>query len=213
MTEGPPLIRLVRDPQIMFDTMVPVHWAVAGRGPLLRYAFRNRALVPGRVYREIDGHSHSPERARAEEMLRPTCFARSIEVPQANWSKVIRRMEGWTSIERVAQVPSENRGESEAIQLCVDLGSLPLITQDHHGSMTAVAEGLDVYTSIDVLYALVILGLLPDCTTAWGLYVSLEETGLWPVHEYPYDGTGQRRYLARAPQIESVGVTWRAKHP
>ena len=213
MTEGPPLARLVRDPQIVFDTMIPVHWAMAGHGSLLRYAFRGRAFIPGRVYREIDGHSHSPERARAGEMLRPTCFARSVEIPQANWPQVIRRMEGWTSIERVAQLPKENRGESEAIQLCVDAGNLPFVTQDHHGGMTAAAEGLDVFTSIDLLYALVITGLVSDCATAWGIYASLEATGLWKVPDYPYDIDGQRKFLARTADVEAVGVKWRAKHP
>lgn len=213
MPDGPPLHRLVRDPQIVFDTMVPVAWAVAGHGGSLRYAFRSRAIIPGRVYREIDGHSHSPDRARAGEMLRPTCFARTVEIAPVDRAKVVQRMEGWTSIEAVANDPNHNRGESEAIQLCVNLGGVPLVTQDNQGYRTAHAEGVDTYSSIDLLRALVIQGVVPDCARAWGMYAALEAAGLWPVPDYPYDGAGQRRFLANAAAVEATGVTWRAKHP
>lgn len=178
-TEGPPLVRLVRDPQVVFDTMIPVAWAVAGHGATLRYAFRGRAIIPGRVYAEIDGHSYSTERARAGEMIRPTNFARRVEVPAEDRPTVIRRMEGWTSIERVADE----------------------------------AEGIDVFTSIHVLYALVIKSQVRDCVTAWGVYMSLEATGLWAVADYPYDAVGQARFLAKAADVEAAGVRWRARNP
>lgn len=212
-TEGPPLARLLRDPQVIFDTMVPVAWAVAGHGATLRYAFRGRAIIPGRVYAEIDGHSYSTERARAGEMIRPTNFARRVEVPAEDRPAVIRRMEGWTSIERVAEEPSENRGESEAIQLCLNLGGIALVTQDRKGILAAEAEGIEVFTSIHVLYALVIKGLIRDCLTAWGIYMSLEATGLWAVADYPYDAVGQTRFLAKAADVEAAGVRWRARNP
>lgn len=213
MADGPPLHRLVRDPQIVFDTMVPVAWAVAGHGGVLRYAFRNRAIIPGRVYREIDGHSHSVERARAGEMLRPTCFARTVEIAPADRAKVVQRMEGWSSIEAVANDPNGNRGESEAIQLCLNLGKVPLITQDHQGYRTAGAEGINAYSSVHLLYALVIQGLVADCARAWGMYAALEPAGLWPVPDYPYDAAGQRRFLGQAAEIEAIGMAWRARRP
>lgn len=122
-------------------------------------------------------------------------------------------MEGWSSIEIVANDPNGNRGESEAIQLCLNLGKVPLITQDHHGYLTAGAEGIDTYSSVHVLYALVIQGLVADCAGAWGMYAALEPTGLWPVPGYPYDAAGQRRFLGKAAEIEATGAAWRARHP
>lgn len=201
--------RLLTDP-VCFDTMVPAHFAMAGHATLIRRAFAGRAKIPGRVYQEIDGLSYSD--ALVGRLLRPTLFAQSIPVTNpTSLARVVNRMEAWTSIQAVASDPRKNRGEAEAIQVCLDNGGWPLVTQDGHGRRGASAEGLDCYSSVEVLVAMVISGYVPDCATAWGIYLSLESTGLYAAEGWPYDSTGRQRLLAAAGLIEEKRTVWQAK--
>lgn len=211
MASDPPIKRLITDPKIVFDAMIPVCWSVAGYGDFLQRAFAGRAIIPGRVYKEIDGLSRAAVRQRAVEMIRPTPFAETVEVPPEERGSVLDRMIGWTSPQEVAENPNKNRGEAEAIQVSLDLGRAPFVTHDKLAILSAQTEGIAVYTSIHILYTLVIRGYLKDCLAAWAVYMSFGEAGhCFAVEDYPYGPVGQRKFLGIAEQIEAIAAKRRA---
>lgn len=206
--ESPPVKRLLTD-DISFDTVVPAHFAIAGHEHLFRRMFAGRAHIPGAVYRELDGLSYSDHKIR--QLLDRPCFKVTPITDENARARTVRRMEAWTSIADVATDPKKNRGESEAIQLAVDSGGWPIVTQDGNGRRGAWDEGLDCYSAIDVLVAMVIGGYVSDCEEAWDIYLALGASGLYEVPGWPYDDNGKRRLMGTSAQITAVRTSWQAR--
>lgn len=206
--ESPPVKRLLTD-DISFDTVVPAHFAMAGYEHLFRRMFAGRAHIPGAVYRELDGLGHSDP--KVHQLLSRSFFKVTTIVEEAARARIVDRMEAWTSVAEVAANPKKNRGESEAIQLAVDSGGWPIVTQDGNGRRGAWDDGLDCYSSIDVLVAMVIGGYVTDCDEAWDIYLALDGSGLYEAPGWPYDDRGKARLVTKSGVIMSARAAWLAR--
>lgn len=120
-------------------------------------------------------------------------------------------MESWTPISRVEEDPNENRGEAEAIQAAIKMGGVPMVCQDNNGYRSGRALGLEVYTSIDLLRALVVDLHVSAMAIAWDIYTSVGGTGLRPVPGFPYDEAGRNEFMKTAAALEAIAARVRAR--
>ncbi|MFH1104193.1 MAG: hypothetical protein V1757_04535, partial [Actinomycetota bacterium] len=138
------------DGEVCFDATVPLYLSELGMASTLAGAFRDRAYIPGGVYREIDGLSRSSFPA-AVTLITPRCFARAIELTSDELDQVFARQRRWNG-ERAFDDPTEDRGEAECIQLCLrDPGrAMALCTHDHKVRADPDARGIKVLNAIHV---------------------------------------------------------------
>lgn len=185
------LVRLLDGP-VCFDATVPLYLSELGMASTLAGAFRDRAYVPGGVYREIDGLSHHSFPA-AVTLITPRCFARVIELSPDELDAVLARQRRWNG-ERAFDDPTEDRGEAECIQLCLrDPGrAMALCAHDHKVRADPDARGIKLLNAIHVCTVFALRG--KSAAEAWEAYLGLLRRGMNEVMKFPPDPRGERLF-------------------
>lgn len=152
----PDILTRLTTGSVCFDATVPLYLSELGQSAALAGAFRDRALIPGGVYRELDGLSRTDFPA-AYTLLYPRPFARQVGLSGDELEEVLKRQVRWNG-DRAYDDPSEDRGEAECIQLCRRYGdhSLALCAHDHKARSDPDSRGIVKLHAIHVclLFAL-----------------------------------------------------------
>ena len=177
------------DRPVCFDATVPLYLSELGMAATLAGAFRDRAYIPGGVYREIDGLSRSSFPA-AVTLITPRCFARVIELTSLELDKVLARQRRWNG-DRAFDNPTEDRGEAECIQLCLrdPDRAMALCAHDHKVRGDPDARGIKVLNAIHVCTVLALRGM--STAEAWEAYRGLLRRGMNEVMQFPPDPRGE----------------------
>jgi hypothetical protein len=156
---------------VCFDATVPLYLADAGYIQTLTEAFRDRGVIPGGVYKELDGLSHGlhPD---AIKLLKPKPFARVVALTDDELARVVNRRRRWNG-NRAFEFPLEDRGEAECLELCLrspgDL--MALCAHDYKAVNDARTEKIRLFHAADVCLVFTLGGMAE--ATAWDLYVEL----------------------------------------
>ena len=90
----PDVLSRLMDGRVCFDATVPLYLSELGAAAALAGAFRDRAQIPGAVYREIDGLSRSDFPA-ARTLIQPRPFARVVSLSPDELEAVLERQRRW----------------------------------------------------------------------------------------------------------------------
>jgi hypothetical protein len=177
------------DGPVCFDATVPLYLSEVGMASTLSGAFRNRAYIPGGVFREIDGLSRSSFPA-ASTLITPRCFARVIALSPGELDLVFARQRRWNG-ERAFDDPTEDRGEAECIQLCLrdPDRAMALCAHDHKVRGDPDARGIKILNAIHVCTVFALRGKSTD--EAWDAYRGLLRRGMNEVLSFPPDPRGK----------------------
>ncbi|MDA8201199.1 MAG: hypothetical protein M0Z49_00255 [Chloroflexi bacterium] len=178
--------------RVVFDATVPLYLSELGQSATLAGAFRDRALIPGGVFRELDGLSHHGFPA-AETLLRPRPFARVVELSGDELEDVIKRQRRWNG-ERAYEDPTEDRGEAECLQLCMrDVErTIALCAHDHKVRNDPDSRGITMLDAVSVCLLFALRGTAADA--AWRLYTDLVRRGMNEVRHFPPDRRGEHLF-------------------
>lgn len=177
---------------VCFDSTVPLYVSELGQAATLAGAFRDRALIPGAVFRELDGLSRD-EFPAARTLLYPRPFARVVQLSPEELDQVIERQRRWNG-DRVYDDPSEDRGEAECLQLCMRYPdhSLALCTHDRKARNDPDGRGIVKLHAVHVCLVFAVRGI--STADAWRLYANLVRRGMNEVNSFPPDRTGERLF-------------------
>ncbi len=178
--------------RVVFDATVPLYLSELGRAAALAGAFRDRAMVPGAVFRELDGLSHHGFPA-AETLLRPRPFARVVELSGDELDQVIKRQRRWNG-DRVYEDPSEDRGEAECLQLCRRDPEriIALCAHDHKARSDPDSAGITMLDAVSVCLLFALRGITVGA--AWQTYTDLVRRGMNEVRDFPPDRRGEQLF-------------------
>lgn len=178
--------------RVVFDATVPLYLSELGRSAALAGAFRDRALMPGAVYRELDGLSHHGFPA-AQTLLRPKPFARVVELSGDELDAVLLRQRRWNG-DRVFDDPTEDRGEAECLQLCMrdEDRAIALCAHDHKARNDPDSAGITMLDAVTVCVLFALRGI--SVAGAWQTYTDLVRRGMNEVRNFPPDRTGERLF-------------------
>ncbi len=200
------LTRLTEGP-VCFDSTVPLYLSELGLSSALANAFRDRAMIPGAVYREIDGLSRH-EFPAARTLLAPRPFARVVELTGDELDEVLERQRRWNG-DLVFDDPSQDRGEAECIQLCRrdPDRAMALCAHDHKARNDPDSRGIMKLTAIHVCLLFALRGVTTG--DAWRTYTDLVRRGMNVVKDFPPDARGRRLFEqvvdAARRKLASVG--------
>ncbi len=185
----PPILKRLLDGQVCFDATVPLYLSELGQAPTLEGAFRGRAVIPGAVYREIDGLSRSTFPA-AVTLITPHPFARVVNLMPNELDEVIKRQRRWNG-ERALDDPTEDRGEAECIQLCRRDAArmMALCAHDHKARNDPDSRGITILHAIHVCLVFALRGV--SASNAWQTYRGLLRRGMNEVQGFPPDPRGE----------------------
>lgn len=178
---------------ICFDATVLLYLADAGYIRTLTEAFRDRAVIPGGVYKELEGLSYG-RHPDAIKLLKPTPFARVIALTDDELARVVNRRRRWNG-DRAFEFPLEDRGEAECLELCLrNPGDLmALCAHDHKAVNDARTEKIRLFHAADVCLVFALGGTAE--ATAWELYVELVTVhGMRPLGLFPPSSSGQAAF-------------------
>lgn len=165
---------------VCFDSTVPLYLADAGHIATLTAAFRDRAVIPGGVFKELEGLSYGSH-PNAIKLLHPKPFARPIALTDEELTRVLNRRRRWNG-DRAFEFPLEDRGEAECLELCLRNPAelMALCAHDHKAVNDSRTEGIRLFHAGDVCLVFALQGM-PDAA-AWDLYVDLVAVhGMRPV--------------------------------
>lgn len=203
------ILTVLTTAKVCFDATVPLYLSELGQAPALAGAFRDRALIPGAVYREIDGLSHSDFPA-AWTLLRPRPFARVVELSGDELELVLERQRRWNGA-RVYDDPSEDRGEAECIQLCLrdEERRIALCAHDLKARNDPDSRGIVILHAVHICLLLALRG--HSTAETWHLYADLVRRGMNEVKGFPPNPHGERLFGqvvdAARRQLAEVGAT------
>jgi hypothetical protein len=178
---------------VCFDATVPLYIADAGYVHTLTAAFRDRAVIPGGVYKELDGLSYGTH-SEASKLLKPKPFARVIALTDDELARVLNRRRRWNG-NRAFEYPLEDRGEAECLELCLRNPAefMALCAHDHKAVNDARTENIRLFHAADVCLVFAIQGM-PD-EAAWDLYVELVTVhGMRPIGLFPPNPSGRAAF-------------------
>jgi hypothetical protein len=205
----PDILTRLTTGSVCFDATVPLYLSELGQSAALAGAFRDRALIPGGVYKELDGLSRHDFPA-AVTLLRPRPFARVVQLSGEELDGVLERQVRWNG-DRAYDDPTEDRGEAECLQLCMryDDHSLALCAHDHKARNDPDSRGIVKLLAIHVCLLFALRGHTAD--DAWRLYTDLVRRGMNEVRDFPLDSGGSRLFsqiVANARgRLARVGAT------
>lgn len=178
--------------RVVFDATVPLYLSELGQTAALAGAFRGRAMIPGGVYRELDGLSRHDFPA-ARTLLLPRPFARVVRLSSEELDRVLERQRRWNG-DRVFDDPSEDRGEAECLQLCMrDEGrTIALCAHDHKARNDPDSRGITKLDAVSVCLLFALRG--STAAAAWQLYTALLRRGLNEVRNFQPDRRGEHLF-------------------
>jgi len=192
-SEGKPdILTLLTTWPVCFDSTVPLYLSELGQAATLAGAFRDRALIPGAVYREIDGLSRD-EFPAARTLLYPRPFARVVQLSGEELDNVLERQRRWNG-DRVYDDPSEDRGEAECLQLCMRYPdhSLALCAHDHKARNDPDGRGVVKLHAVHICLLFAVRGV--STAASWRLYTDLIRRGMSEVKDLPPNRAGERLF-------------------
>jgi hypothetical protein len=177
---------------VCFDATVPLYLADAGYAHALTEAFRGRAVIPGGVYKELEGLSYGAH-PEAIKLLRPKPFATVRALTDDELARVVSRRRRWNG-DRAFEFALEDRGEAECLELCLsNQGDLmALCAHDHKAVNDARSERIRLFHAADICLVFA-LGGMADAA-AWDLYAELVMHGMRPLGLFPTNPSGRAAF-------------------
>lgn len=204
------IVECLLNGDVCLDSMIAYYCELGGIAPHLAGLLRGRAHMPQAVYNELYGLFQGRP---APTILRRPMFARvhvinSDEAAQ----RVMDRLRRWRGLESVLDDPLADRGEAEALEICLANG-FALVSNDHNAVLDARRDGIRIGSMIDVL-AVMVLRAGFNATQAWATYEGFLGRDMHPVPGYPKGAVGEAafkelmtRCLARRAAAPTAAAT------